>query len=193
MQNLTYNEKKEIFEILKNEIKIWDDLHCKKKRTKPLQKAISIISKYLNQEDISGVITNINDKITFGNYILEDDIDEHFDFIKDNNIIEHIKYEDRILLFNNGSYNLMTGTNCEHFNSDHSPYKATKYDRTNFIYHDNWTNASWKTSNRLFTEKKIWDSISKNEKNQIEKQGWKIHIARGFKTMNYKDNIIESA
>ncbi|GAG87920.1 unnamed protein product, partial [marine sediment metagenome] len=99
----------------------------------------------------------IEDKITYGNYILEDEGDEHFDFMKDNKEILYINYEDRILLFDvidNAAYNMMTGSNCEHFECNESPSKATSEDFPGNILNDNWTNKSWKTSNKLFIKKK---------------------------------------
>lgn len=191
-ENLTNKEKSEILEILRKEIEIWENLDCKKKRIKQLQKAINIISKYTKQDKTNLENKNSNDKITYGYYILEDEGDEHYDFMNDNNKITYIAYEDRILLFDvtgNDSYNMMTGTDCEHLECNESPSKATNEDIPGSISYDNWTNMSWKTSNNLFIEQKIWDTISENEKKLIEKQGWKIFVAREFKTIKYRDNV----
>ena len=120
-----------------------------------------------------------------------------------------IKYEDRILLqgcwnpetkftMGNGygasvgdtvtwNYNLMTGTDAEHFPYHDTIMQALSEDSPGTVGHDDWTNASWTTSKRLFMQKSAWVSLNNQEK-ELVLETWVVHISEKDIELPYEDS-----
>lgn len=101
-----------------------------------------------------------------------------------------IKYKDRILVdgcWDPGTYNLMTGTDAEHFPYHETVMKALSEDSPGTVGHDNWTNASWTTSKRLFMRKSAWNTLNNQEK-ELVLETWVVHISEQDIEIPYEDS-----
>jgi hypothetical protein len=123
----------------------------------------------------------------FGNFVTYEDREDETNFLPKTAASQDatidIKYEDRILVdgcwdpgTNKSNYNLMTGTDAENFPYHETVMQALSEDSSGTVAQDDWTNASWETSKRLFMRKSAWNTLSHQEK-ELVLETWVVHIS----------------